>query len=103
MLKPTAVAFAILLAGCGASAQTRSPGIGQTLAATCSNCHPTASDGAGDVPSLAGVPKDDIVRAMKAFKAGTRPATVMQQLARGYTDEQIDALAGWFAAQRRTN
>ena len=37
---------------------------------------------------------------MKEFKQGTKPATVMTQLAKGYTDEQIEVLAGWFAAQK---
>jgi cytochrome c553 len=37
---------------------------------------------------------------MQEFKSGARQGTVMNQLAKGYTDEQIDALAGWFAAQR---
>jgi cytochrome c553 len=37
---------------------------------------------------------------MQAFKAGTRPATVMHQIAKGYSDEQIKAIAAWFAAVR---
>jgi cytochrome c553 len=74
----------------------------RALAATCANCHGT--DGRAvtkDVPALAGLPKDNIVGAMKAFQAGRRPATVMHQLAKGYTDQQIDLIAGYFAAQRR--
>jgi cytochrome c553 len=35
---------------------------------------------------------------MKAFKTGARPATVMHQLAKGYSDAQIDTIAGYFAA-----
>jgi cytochrome c553 len=38
---------------------------------------------------------------MKEFKAGTRPATIMQQLAKGYTDDQIERAAAYFAAQKR--
>jgi cytochrome c553 len=52
------------------------------------------------VESLAGKPREEIVRKMQEFKAGTRPATIMNQLAKGYTDEQIEAVAGWFAAQK---
>ena len=37
---------------------------------------------------------------MRAFRDGKRPATVMHQLAKGYSDAQIDALAGYFAAQK---
>jgi cytochrome c553 len=38
---------------------------------------------------------------MRAFRDGKRPATVMHQIAKGYTDVQIEALASWFAAQKR--
>jgi cytochrome subunit of sulfide dehydrogenase len=51
------------------------------------------------VPGLAGLPASYIADQMKAFKAGTRPATVMHQLAKGYSDAQIDQLAAYFAAQ----
>jgi sulfide dehydrogenase cytochrome subunit len=73
----------------------------RALAATCANCHGTngrAVD-AATVPGLAGMPAGYMVEQLKAFKAGTRPATVMHQLAKGYSDAQIEALAGWFAAQ----
>lgn len=75
----------------------------RALAATCANCHGTqgrAVDGA-TVPGLAGLPAGHIAEQMKAFKAGTRPATVMHQLAKGYSDAQIDAIAAYFAAQKK--
>ena len=84
----------------GAAAQAGNPNLGRNLAATCANCHGTGGVSQGVVESLAGMPKDDLVRTMKDFKSGQKPATVMQQLAKGYTDEQIEALAGWFAAQK---
>ena len=72
----------------------------RSLAATCGNCHGT--DGravAGSaVVSLAGMPKDYLLTQMKAFKSGTRPATVMHQISKGYSDAQIESLAGYFAA-----
>ncbi len=73
----------------------------RALAATCAQCHGT--DGraveAGALPGLAGLPAAYVVEQMKAFKIGTRTATVMHQLAKGYSDAQIDQLAAWFAAQ----
>jgi cytochrome subunit of sulfide dehydrogenase len=75
----------------------------QSLAATCANCHGTqgrAIDGAS-VPGLAGLPASYLAEQMRAFKGGTRPATVMQQLAKGYNDAQIDALAAYFAQQKK--
>ena len=73
----------------------------KTLAATCAACHGTggrAVEGAA-VPGLAGLPAAYMVEQMKAFKNGSRPATVMHQLAKGYSDAQIEQLAVYFAAQ----
>jgi len=72
--------------------------VARSLAATCANCHGTEGRaGSRDIPSLAGLRNEKIVADMKAFRSGERPATVMHQLARGYTDAQIDLLAGYFA------
>jgi cytochrome subunit of sulfide dehydrogenase len=75
----------------------------RSLAATCANCHGTngkAFEGSA-VVSLAGLPKDYIVAQMKAFQTGARPATIMHQLAKGYSDQQIDQIAAYFAAQKK--
>ncbi len=75
----------------------------RSLAATCANCHGTggkALDGAS-VPGLAGLGKDYLAAQMQAFKAGTRTATVMHQIAKGYSDAQIQQLAAYFAAQKK--
>lgn len=75
----------------------------KSLAATCAGCHGTngkAVDGS-TVPSLAGLGKDYHVAQMTAFKNGTRPATVMHQLSKGYSDAQIEALASYFAVQKK--
>ena len=55
---------------------------------------------AGNEP-LAGMKREDIVQKMLDFKNGRKPATVMHQLAKGYSDEQIAAIAGYFAAQKK--
>jgi cytochrome c553 len=73
-----------------------------SLAATCATCHGTlgkATSGSS-VVSLAGLPKDYIVTQMTAFKNGSRPATVMHQLSKGYSDAQIAQIATYFAAQK---
>jgi cytochrome subunit of sulfide dehydrogenase len=76
--------------------------VARSLAATCANCHGTEGRSTTrEVLPLAGLPKEHIVSQMKAFKDGTRPATVMHQLAKGYTDQQIDLIAGYLAAQKR--
>ena len=74
----------------------------RSLAATCANCHGTAGHAVegSAVPGLAGMPSTYFVEQMKAFKSGTRQATVMHQLAKGYSDAQVDQLAAYFAAQK---
>lgn len=68
----------------------------QTSAAACSGCHAPATG--GPVPSLEGRPAEDIVTAMVAFRSGEREATVMGRIAKGYSDDEIRAIADWFAA-----
>ena len=80
--------------------QSADPKAARSLAATCANCHGTGGVSVGEVESLAGKPREELVRKMQEFKSGARPATIMNQLAKGYTDEQIDAIAGWFASQK---
>jgi cytochrome c553 len=73
----------------------------RSLAANCAQCHGTdgrAVEGSA-VPGLAGMPAREFVAQMNAFRSGARPSTVMQQLARGYSDAQIHQLAAYFAAQ----
>jgi cytochrome c553 len=73
----------------------------RSLAATCANCHGTEGRSVTrEVPSLAGLPRQHIVSQMKAFKDGSRPATIMHQLAKGYTDQQIELMADYFAARK---
>jgi cytochrome subunit of sulfide dehydrogenase len=75
---------------------------GRNLAAGCAICHGTEGRAVTkDMVSLAGLPREYIVRQMQDFKSGKRPATVMHQLAKGYSDAQIEAMAAWFAAQKR--
>jgi cytochrome subunit of sulfide dehydrogenase len=74
----------------------------QKLASACAICHGTDGRAATkDVVPLAGLPREHIAAQMRAFRDGQRPATVMHQIAKGYTDAQIDAMAAWFAAQKR--
>ena len=94
--------LALALAG-GAQAQTQEALYVRSLAATCANCHGTNGNAlaGASVLGLAGLGKDHIVTQMQAFKAGTRPATVMHQIAKGYSDAQIEQLASYFASQKK--
>jgi cytochrome c553 len=76
---------------------------GARLAATCAACHGTdgATKDLATLPRLAGQSQQALSASLHAFKAGTRPATIMTQIAKGYTDEQIELLAAYFAAQKK--
>ena len=69
-------------------------------AAACTGCHPVSARVASPVPRLAGLDRAAIVRAMQDFRSGARAATVMDKIARGFTDEEIQAIAAWYASQR---
>lgn len=75
--------------------------LGRNLAATCANCHGTNGVSKGEVASLAGLPAERIVASMAAFKSGALPASIMHQIAKGYTDDQIKLMAAYFAAQKK--
>ena len=95
------IAFlALVCAAPAALAQQANPTLARNIAANCANCHGTNGVSQGGVPSLAGQSKADLVRKMQDFKAGKTPSTIMTQLAKGYTDEQIDLAATFFAAQK---
>ena len=69
-------------------------------AAACSGCHAASAGVQSPVPRLAGVDPAEMVRAMQEFRAGKRPATVMDRIAKGFTDAEIQAIAAWYARQR---
>jgi cytochrome subunit of sulfide dehydrogenase len=69
-------------------------------AAACSGCHAVSPRVTSPVPRLIGVEQGAIVRALLEFRSGQRPATVMDRIAKGFTDDEIQALAAWFAAQK---
>lgn len=71
------------------------------LSNACAGCHGTHGASAGpSMPSIAGQSKEAIVDAMKKFKSGERPSTIMGRLAKGYTDADFDAMGDFFAKQK---
>ncbi|HQS98848.1 MAG TPA: hypothetical protein PL023_00970 [Thiobacillus sp.] len=71
---------------------------GRVIAATCASCHGTHGISHGAIPGLAGLEKAYFVKQMKAFQDGSRPATVMHQHAKAYSDDEIEQMAAIFAA-----
>lgn len=78
------------------NAQTRQ------ISASCAACHGTNGHSVGGMPMLAGLKRDHFIKQMQDFKSGARPATVMHRHAKGYNDAEIEKLADYFAAQKRT-
>ena len=80
----------------------------RTIAASCAACHGTQGNAvlpqlskpgdAGFITGLAGMDKADIQLKLLAFKSGERKATVMHHHAKGLTDDEMTALAEYFAA-----
>lgn len=92
-------AFALVISFAMAPAVAQDANQTRSLAATCTACHGTDGVSAGGVPpSLAGQNKDYLLQQLNDFKAGKRPATIMHQHAKGYTDAQLERIAAYFAA-----
>ena len=93
-----ALATGILAMSAMAQAAPPSPAM---LSHACAGCHGTNGGSAGlTMPSIASQSKTAIVDAMKKFKSGERPSTVMGRLAKGYTDAEFDAMADFFSKQK---
>lgn len=88
------IAFASLANA--AHAQTSS---GRNLAAACFTCHGTEGRSVeGIPPALAGRAQTELFNTLQQFKTGQRPATIMHQQAKGYTDEQLQQISAYFAS-----
>lgn len=69
-------------------------------ASSCSGCHPASKSVDTPVARLIGRNPSEIVAAMQAFRAGQRSATVMDRIAKGFTGDEIKAIADWYGAQK---
>jgi cytochrome c553 len=102
---PQLVALSLLLGAWAAEAAE--PTLARNLAATCANCHGTNGRSVSDpgnasgtgIESLAGRDKVRALEKLLGYKNGSREGTIMHQIAKGYTDEQLELIAGYFAAQ----
>ena len=101
LLTPRLLLAGALLAAGAAQAQSDADlRAGAYLAGNCANCHGTAGRSIGALPPLAGIPKDGLIKAMRDFRDGRRNATLMHQISKGYTDEQIALMAEYFSRQK---
>jgi cytochrome c553 len=94
MTRFTVAALAVLL-GTGAA-----PADGPAGAASCSGCHAANARVETPVPPIKGRSQADIADAMIEYKSGKRPGTIMDRIAKGFSDEEIRAIAAWYAGQK---
>src|SRR5262245_25504521 len=95
-MRTTLIGCVALAAALAAPAQAQDV---RSLAGTCTACHGTDGRSVGGIPpALAGQDRNYLLQALMDFKAGKRPATIMHQLAKGYTDEQLQQLAAHFSS-----
>ena len=90
------LAAAIGLVSIAAAASAEPP----AGAAACTGCHPASTRVTSPVPHLAGLDQAGIVRSLQDFRSGARTGTVMDRIAKGFTDAEIQAIAAWYAAQK---
>ena len=86
----------VLIAAVLIAAPTLALGGSPPGAASCLGCHPVAAN-QGPVLSLSTLSAEQMVTAMQAFRSGTRPSTVMDRVAKGFSDEEVRAIAQWYA------
>jgi sulfide dehydrogenase cytochrome subunit len=96
MRKATAAAIGFLSIAAAAAASAEPP----AGAASCSGCHPSSARVSSPVPRLTGMDRAAIVKAMQDFRSGQRAGTVMDRIAKGFTDDEIAAIAAWYATQK---
>lgn len=89
----------ILMLGVPSAVLAADLAYGEYLAAECVTCHRTAVD-QGAIPALVGLPTQYFVNALRDYRAGRRANPVMQNVARSLDDEQMAALAAYFASLR---
>jgi cytochrome subunit of sulfide dehydrogenase len=69
-------------------------------AASCTGCHASGTKTQTDVPRIAGRNPAEIIAAMEAFRSGQKPATVMDRIAKGFSEAEIRAIAEWLGSQK---
>lgn len=97
----TTLALSCTLSSGVVHAEAQNPiATGEAMAWQCAPCHGTnGQEFLEAMPPLAGMPVEQFTQAMLAYREGTRPAVIMDRVARGFTDAEIDAMAQWFVKQ----
>ena len=95
-MKPNLFALTLVAAAMLTSQAATAGASGETIAYTCNGCHGTDGISKGAAPKLKGMPADYHAKSLKDFKSGEKPATIMNRIAKGYSDEEIEAVAKYY-------
>jgi cytochrome subunit of sulfide dehydrogenase len=98
-MNKTLIAVAVVIVMAPAAALAASPGP-PPGASSCSGCHAAGAMVATPVPRLAGRKADEVVARMQAFKSGQMQSTIMNRIAKGFSDAEVQAIADWYAQQQ---
>jgi sulfide dehydrogenase cytochrome subunit len=98
MKRPDCLAAFIIL--CASATSASAIDVAPAGAAACSGCHPASKAVETPFTRLNGRNAADIITAMQEFRGGQRPGTVMDRIAKGFTDDEVKAIAAWYAKQK---
>lgn len=97
LLRIASLAAGLVLAGAPLAEGVRSPAM---LANTCAGCHGINGASAGDImPIVGGLERGYLYAVLSEYKSGERDSTIMGRLMRGYSDNDLKAIAAYMAAQ----
>ena len=96
--RPAALAAALLVSSGAMPVRAMDALQVRSMAAACAGCHGTEGVAQTGNASLAGVSQETLLTQLMDFKTGQRPATLMHQITKGYSDAQLGALAAYFSA-----
>ncbi|WP_249225264.1 c-type cytochrome [Tardiphaga alba] len=94
-MRALAATLAVISIGPAMAASAPPPG-----AASCSGCHAVQGAASSAIPPIHGRDAGEITEAMTGFRNGTRPATVMGRIAKGFSDDELRPIAAWLAEQK---
>ena len=87
----------LLVFGMACAEGVRSPSM---LANTCAGCHGTDGASAGDImPIIGGLEKEYLYTVLSEYKSGERDSTIMGRIAKGYSDNELKAIASYMASK----
>lgn len=94
VMRPAIGLLLLCVSASGAGAADMPPG-----ASSCTGCHAASPTVDTPAPRLMGLSAASIEDAMSAWRSGARPATVMDRIAKGFSEDETKAIAAWYEAQ----